>query len=267
MTICIAAIANKDKVVAVTDRMLTLEDPVKTAFEITENNKVIELNDSVIALFSGDVIHANEILNRAKFKIDEATTPPTTTKEIAEIVNTAFTNHWESIVNNFLYRKFKITFEQFMHNQGSFDVDLVKQINQFITQIQLNVEIIVAGRHDSEKEAHVFVMDSLGTVISLDSTGYGTIGSGSKHATFSLIESQLNRSNTISQSLYALLKAKTRAEYDPGVGKLCDILIVDGEIKRFSNEDTKDILKIFNKAVTKHRILDRKTEKEISKKI
>lgn len=267
MTICIAAISENNKIVAVTDRMLTLQEPVTTAFEITENNKAIELNETVVALFAGDVIHANEILTRAKNKLSETATPPSTTKEIAEIVNSAFTEHWESIITNFLTRKFQLTFQQFMHNQGSFDADLVKQINQFISQIQINVEIIVAGKHGSEQEAHIYTMDSMGTVISFDSTGYATIGSGSRHATFSLIESEINRNNTITQSLHALLKAKTRAEYDPGVGKLCDILTIDTTIKRYDKDGCNKILKVFNKCIKEHKTLDNKTVKELAKNI
>lgn len=265
MTICIAAISENNKIVAVTDRMLTLQEPVTTTFEIAENNKAIELNESVIALFSGDVIHANEILTRAKNKLKEATPPPTTTKQIAEIVNGAFTEHWETIITNFLMRRFKITFQQFMHNQGSFDADLVKQINQFITKFQIGVEIIVAGKHGEEQEAHIYTMDSMGTVISFDSTGYATIGSGSRHATFSLIESEISKNNTITHSLHALLKAKTRAEYDPGVGRLCDILTIDTTIKRYNQQECDKLLKVFNECIKNHKKLDKKAIKELAK--
>lgn len=267
MTICIAAISENDKIVAVTDRMFTLQQPVATTYEITENNKAIELTDSVIALFAGDVIHANAILQRARNNLNNANPAPTTTKEIAEIVNKSYSEYWESVVTNVLMRQYQITFQQFMHNQGSFDVDLVKKLNDFIGKIVFNIEIIVAGKHSDETESHVYSMDSAGTVTSNSSTGYACIGSGSKHATFSLIESEINKTMSITETLHNLLKAKTRAEYDPGVGKLCDIVVIDGNIKRYNQIGRDKILKIFEECRTQHKALDKKTLKELEKVI
>lgn len=265
MTICIAAISEKNKIIAITDRMLTLEVPVMTTYEINENNKAIDLNENVIALFAGDVTQANEILLRAKEKLKQA--KPTSTKEIAEIVNAAFTEHWSNIMDNFLLRKFKITFQQFMHSQSAFDADLVKQISQFISKFNINVEIIVAGKHIDETEGHIYVMDSMGTVVSQDAIGYACIGSGSRHATFSLIESEASNTCGKSETLLDLIKAKKRAEYDPGVGKLCDIVILDKNIKRLKTEEVREILTIFNESITKHKKIDAKILVELTKKI
>ena len=71
MTICIAGIAENKKIVAFTDRMLTISAPVRTAFEITENNKAIKLANKVVAMFAGDVLKANSILEIAKSKIEK----------------------------------------------------------------------------------------------------------------------------------------------------------------------------------------------------
>lgn len=68
MTVCVAAISEKNKIIAVTDKLLTIDQPIRTTFEITDNNKVVKLNDKTLALFAGTVIHANEILNLCKDK-------------------------------------------------------------------------------------------------------------------------------------------------------------------------------------------------------
>lgn len=246
MTICIAAISEKNKIVSITDKMLTLGEPVRTAYEISENNKIIPLNESVVALFAGDVIHANEILQLALKNLSRKTFQ--SVRDIAEIVNSSFTQHWQSIITNVLQRRFHIDHQTFMHNQPKFDPDLVKQVSQFIANLRIDVEIIVAGIHGDDPNAHIYTMDHSGSVVSLDSIGYACIGSGSRHATLSLIESEISSQTTQSKSLLALLKAKSRAEYDPGVGSLCDIVIVkDGAYSQKSQDEIDIILREFNK--------------------
>ncbi len=246
MTICIAAISEKNKVVSITDKMLTLGEPVRTAYEISENNKIIPLNDSVVALFAGDVIHANEILQVALKNLSSAN--PESVRDIAEIVNGSFTQHWQSIITNVLQRRFQIDHQTFMHNQPKFDPDLVKQVSQFIANLRIDVEIIVAGTHGEDSNAHIYTMDHSGSVVSQDSIGYACIGSGSRHATLSLIESEISSQSSLSKSLLSLLKAKSRAEYDPGVGSLCDIVIIkNGAYSQKSQTEVDIILKEFKK--------------------
>ncbi|OGJ21951.1 MAG: hypothetical protein A3J60_02165 [Candidatus Pacebacteria bacterium RIFCSPHIGHO2_02_FULL_46_9] len=263
MTICIAAISEKKKVVSITDKMLTLEEPVRTTYEISDNNKVIPLNDTVVALFAGDVIHANEILELAKQNLVALT--PVSVREIAEIVNQAFSQYWENLINNFLQRRFKISHQQFMHNQGSFDGDLVKQISQIIAGTKIGVEIVVAGVHGEDENAHIFTMDHMGTVVSQDPIGYACIGSGSRHATLSLIESEISNQTVEEETLFALLKAKRRAEYDPGVGKLCDIVVVRDSVVKFTEAQVKQATTDFDSFISEQNKAQKKAVKELKK--
>lgn len=242
MTICIAAISENNKVLAVTDKMLTLERPVATTFEISDNSKVAQLTDKTMALFAGDVINANEILKKAKAKLG---TTHTEVLDVANAVRDAFAEHWESVVSNYLFMRYRLNLADFTQNQGSFDPDLIKQINEIISKFVINVQIIVAGVDNAPR---IYTIDNAGSVTEQTPIGYACIGSGEIHATLSLIESEYDKSMSKSEALYALLEAKKRAEYDPGVGEHCDIARVDGAFKQYSVKKVEEILEIFNKS-------------------
>jgi 20S proteasome alpha/beta subunit len=227
MTICIAGIAENNKIVAFTDRMLTLGAPVKTAFEITENNKAIPLADKVVAMFAGDVLKANAILKLAKAKI---TNGSTSTEKVAEIVQASYKEQWVSDIENGLLQRFGLDRKTFVNKQKELDPELVKNVNNAIGNYHLGVEIIVAGVDTTAP--HIFKIENPGVVSAHDAIGYCCIGSGAQHAIFSLIESQYNPSFSEAKSIHSILQAKKRAQYDPGVGNLTDVVLINDKYVR-----------------------------------
>lgn len=242
MTICIAAIANKNKIVAITDKMITLGGGVATRYEISENNKAIKLTDKSVALFAGNVLYANEILEIAKTKISASNT---SISGIANLMKDAYFEYWTKQLDNQLFSRYSLTLATFMANQKNLNEELVKQINNILANTNLGVEILVAG---VDTVPHIFYISNPGTVNSFDAIGYGLIGSGGQHAQLSLIESEYNAGISEANGLYALLEAKKRAEYDPGVGQLCDIVIIDGGFNKISQTKIEKIIKKFNKS-------------------
>jgi 20S proteasome alpha/beta subunit len=222
MTICIAGIAENKKIVAFTDRMLTIGAPVRTAFEITENNKAIKLADKVVAMFAGDVLKANSILKIAKSKIQNGNTG---TEKVAEIVQASYKEQWVSDIEGALLQRFGLDRKSFINKQKELDADLVKSVNNLIGNYNLGVEIIIAGVDTSEP--HIFKIENPGVISCYDAIGYCCIGSGTQHATFSIIESQYNPSFTEAKSIHSILQAKKRAQYDPGVGELTDVVLIN----------------------------------------
>ena len=223
--------------------MLTLENPIRTTFEISDNNKIAQLTDKTMALFAGDVIQANEILKKAKANIGT----PASNKviDIANAVRDAFSEHWESVVSNYLFTRYRLNLEDFTKNQGSFDPDFIKQVNEIITKFQINVQIIIAGVDNAPK---IYTVDNATSVMEQTPIGYACIGSGEIHATLSLIESEYRKSFKKSEALYALLEAKKRAEYDPGVGEQCDIATINKTFKQCDIKKVDEILQIFEKS-------------------
>lgn len=259
MTICIAAISENKRILAVTDKMITIENPIRTTFEISDNNKIAQLTDKTMALFAGDVIQANEILKKAKTGIGNPT-GQVKVFDIANKVRDAFSAHWESVVSNYLFTRYRLNLEDFTKNQGSFDADLIKQVNELISKFQINVNIIIAGVDSSPR---IFAIDNAMSVVEQTPIGYACIGSGEIHATLSLIESEYTRSLEKSEAMYALLEAKKRAEYDPGVGEHCDIAIIDASFKQCDTGKVDEILQIFEKSRDNIKKTKQKTYEEL----
>ena len=242
MTICIAGIAENNKIIAVTDKMLTLSANPVTKYEISENNKAIKVSEKCVALFAGDVVSANQILNLSLSKIVETDT----VKEISEKINDSYREHMHLLIDNYLNSKYKISFELFMANHPNLDAEMVRQITKTITETTFDVEIIVAG---IDEKPHIFYINSLGTVIDRGSSiGYACVGSGAQHATLSLIESEYNSNISLSAGIYALLQAKRRAEYDPGVGKLWDFVLIDSDYVQPSEKQVKTVTSLYEKS-------------------
>jgi len=263
MTICIAAIAERNKIVAVTDKMTTLVAPVPTTFEMNDGNKVIPLDDKICALFAGDVIHGNEILNLALSYVSQNKGQnPMSVLQVAENVNQAFRDHWEARIANYLEMKFKLDLKTFMHNHPKFDPDFVRNTTRLISKFKIEVEIIIAG---IDKEAHLYVVNSAGTVVSLDPISYACIGSGARHATLSLIESDYSSRFKMADSLYALLQAKKRAEYDPGVGELCDIALIDKKFEKLPDRKVSKIISSYESSSKEMISAREKCSKKIKK--
>lgn len=245
MTICIAGISEQNKIIAITDKMYTVGSQPVTKYEINENNKAICLHEKTIGLFSGDVLRANEILDRSKALIKLLQNP--TVKDIAEAVNTAYKTYWKEILDNFLTMRYGFDLAVFMANNQTLNQNLVNEITKVIMQFAIDVEIIIAG---IDTVPHLFMVDYNGTVANFDSVGYASIGSGAKHAQLSLIENEYNSSIDFENGFYSLLSAKKRAEYDPGVGTLCDIIVIDNQFKRYTDAEITKVMTVFNKSVS-----------------
>lgn len=244
MTICIAGIVESNKIIAITDKMITLGGNVATRYEIGENNKVIKLTEKSLALFAGNVIAANEIMAIAKTKI-EAESNPTITR-LATLFKESYHEHWKKGLNEQLLQRFNISLEVFVSNQRVLDQALVGKINEIILNANLGVEILVAG---IDTQPHIFLIGNPGTIMTLDPIGYGLIGSGSQHAQLSMIENEYNSGISKENGLFALLEAKRRAEYDPGVGELCDIVIIDGGFDKLTEQNVNKITRQFEKTL------------------
>jgi hypothetical protein len=245
MTICIAGIAENNKIVACTDKMLTIEAPVKTAFEITENSKAIKLADKVVAMFAGDVLKANAVLKLAKTKIQNGNIG---TEKVAEIVENAYKEQWVTDIENALLQRFGLDRKSFVNKQKELDPELVKGVNNLIGSYNLGVEIIVAGV-DTNNEPHMFKILNPGMKQAQDPIGYCCIGSGTQHATFSLIESEYNPSFEEEESVHSIIQAKKRAQYDPGVGELTDIVLINDNYVKIEEAKIKKIEENYNKSM------------------
>ncbi|MCX6783955.1 MAG: hypothetical protein NT141_02710 [candidate division WWE3 bacterium] len=246
MTICIAAIAENKKILAITDKMITMGGGVATRYEISENNKAIQLTNKSIGLFSGNVLSANEILSVAREKIKSNSNSSTlSVLDVAELIKSSYFEYWATMLNNQVFCRYALTLETFMQNQKNLNDDLVKEINNILANTNVGVDILVAG---VDSAPHLYLIQNPGTLNSFDSIGYALIGSGSQHAQLSLIENEYNACISEKNGIYALLEAKKRAEYDPGVGQLCDLVIIGNTFNKVTPEKTSKIVHEFSES-------------------
>ncbi len=264
MTICIAAITDNNKILAITDKMVTIGMPVATRYEISENNKAIKLTEKCIALFAGNVVYANEILEITKVKMSVLTTPNPSILDITNLMKSAYFEYWSQQLDNQLFQRYSLTLATFMQNQRNLNEELVKKVNEILANANLGVDILVAG---IDTTPHLFYIGNPGTITSLDGIGYALIGSGSQHAQLSLIENEYHSGISQKDGLYALIEAKKRAEYDPGVGQLCDIVIIDGNFNKLPLAKVKAIIKEFHKSARSLRTAKKKSAAKIHRLI
>ena len=260
MTVCIAGISESGKIIAITDKMLTTTTPTATKYEISSNKKAIRLTDKSVALFAGEVIHANEILSAAKKKL--AASPSQTVEGAANAVVEAYREYVTRLINDHLFSKFGIDRAVFMANHKNLDPDFVKNTNKVISEYNLQVQIIVAG---VDTQPHVFSVTSPGVMYTNDSVGYACVGSGSQHASLSLIESSYHGGINEGEALHALLEAKKRAEFDPGVGSLCDIVLINSEYKEIPEATITKMLTAYDTSVSTIKGLEQKCAVELEK--
>jgi len=106
---------------------------------------------------------------------------------------------------------------------------LLQQIAGSILQHNLQADLLVVGMDDSG--AHVFAITHPGTLIPLETTGFGAVGSGGVHAGVRMSLAQHTKDASLVETVYNVYESKRAAEVAPGVGKMTDLAIIkDGRI-------------------------------------
>lgn len=245
MTICIGAISDNNSIVAIADKMVTLTGGVVSTYEINENQKIIELGNNTVAMFAGNVLYANNLLSDIKPSITETDT----VRMIADKIASAYQSQLKHLINSDVLSRFGIDIETFMQQQAAYDNAFINSTVELISSADLGVEIIVAGV--DPKGPQLFRIYNPGTVEDYNSVGYVSIGSGHGHATLSMVESEYQKNAPKENALLAVVKAKKKAEYDPGVGEMSTIVVIGDTVEMYTDEKTKRIWQEFEKALEK----------------
>lgn len=230
MTVCIAAITENKDIVAIADKKLTQSLGATTVYEITENKKIIQLNDTSFAMLAGGIVNANAILKIAISDI--AVTDDVAT--CAAKVQKAYFEKLADAIDIEILRKHGLDLETFKTQQTILEPTFVRSVIENINQANLGVEIIIAGKNGESPE--LYVVNVNGVLDDFTPIGYAYVGSGSSHANLSLIESEVHPGKTKAGLLYAIIKAKKKAEYDPNVGHMSSLVTYDDDIK-FIDDD------------------------------
>jgi len=257
MTICVAGICESKNIIAVADKKLTINRGVTSVSDISENKKIVKLSDSVVALFAGNITNANQVLNRALSMIQAGDDIPTITKKIHK----ALTEELIQQINLQVLAKFNLDLDTFNAQQKNFDQGFLNSVITTIDQYNLGIEIIIAGKDGDGPQIFVIGVDS--SVVDMTPIGYATIGSGSSHANFSLIESECHPAMVHAKLLHAMVKAKRKAEYDPNVGDKSDVVIINDKVDILGDNKVKALFKKFDESKAQHNNIDDKLSRDL----
>ena len=202
MTVCIAALAdNRESLIMISDKMIT-NDSGSMVYEYESHSisKIQELIPNVLyVLMAGTVISAAKIIDIAKNAI--------LTNKMSFINKTEFIAHCyqqyrREQISKLVLEPRGLDLKTYLANQRNFMPQIVSEIDLAFKQLNLNTELIVAGKCELDGKYHISVIRHPGINEQLDSIGYTAIGSGAPHANYALIGSDYN----ISKSYDDILK-------------------------------------------------------------
>lgn len=225
MTVCLALLCDsQDKVVAVADRMVSVEF-LSLQFE-QHTKKVDQIGDRFVALTAGDALGHTEIIREAIRRTDQQSQP--SVFEVASHIEASFIESRQKLAENSILRRVGLDYETFLDQQRNLTPELVSALVSGYQDVELEIELLVAGVDGTG--AHLYLISDPGVTTCFDSIGYAAIGSGLPHAEGFLTEADYSPQISLNWAIWLCYVAKRRSERAPGVGsKYTDILVISYE--------------------------------------
>jgi hypothetical protein len=223
MTICIAMLCeNNKKLVAVSDRMTTHE---YLSIEFEHGRlKMDELSCCVLALTAGDALAHTDLFRDVVEEVSLLAIPDV--RSVAGKVEETFSSARQTLAEKETLLKAGMSYGDFIDQQQKLNPDLVLGLTRAYQDIELEVEIIVAGVDSSG--AHIYSIEDPGIANCCDALGFMAIGSGLPHAVSFITEANYSASISLNEALWLTYEAKRRGERAPGVGsRFTDVAIID----------------------------------------
>jgi 20S proteasome alpha/beta subunit len=207
--------------------------------------KIFELTPQCVMLFSGSVPDGEEVFARTKSGV--TATPHPDIKTIAATAGAAYQAHKKRRAEEAILRPLLgIDFAGFAPLVAqSAASQVVNQVLGMLNQHNLQLDIMIAGA-DADG-AHLHVVSHPGTVMSMDTVGTVSIGSGGMHAAIRMSLARHKGTNTLAQAMYNVYEAKLASEVAPGVGKATDVAVINGGGTKFVDESVIQLLQKIHK--------------------
>ena len=239
MTICIAAICESCKVVVVaSDRMLTAGF-LALEFEHPDS-KIEELSDSCVGLTAGDALAHTELFRACRQHVQQLKSPQV--ELIANEIKEQFIAMRQKRAEEEILNPRGFTLNQF-YKEGLINRipgDLAMMIDRSIRDRSYPLSILLAGVDDSG--AHIYSIEDPGMVNCFDQLGYDAIGSGDRHALYSIVDKEHSADSKLNDTIFTVYEAKKRAELAPGVGEAFEIAFITRERIRYLTISEKNQL-------------------------
>lgn len=165
-----------------------------------------------------------EILNVAKVRVQQQQ-HTATASEATEVVRAAYQ---QARLINIVQKELEprgLSLESYYNGHQGLAPQVLQIVDQALSQTDVGVEFIVAGRDDDGYTIHT--VTNPGVASDHTPIGYCAIGSGAPHAMYSLIEASYKQSLGKAEVEKLVRNAKTRSEVAPGVGSGTQIQITE----------------------------------------
>jgi 20S proteasome alpha/beta subunit len=217
MTVCIASLVGKDRVIMIADKMVTVNMP-NIKFE-RRTSKVIPINTTCALATAGDALIHTDILRRTQ-ELQHAKT----IHDIATALHTAYVSERDRLAEELILKPVGLSLNDMRDRQGQLRPEILLSMIQQMANFRFDSVMLIAGLDGSG--AHVFCIVPPGTLRCMDAIGYWAIGSGEQHALQTFITSDYDEPISFSRALLVTYEAKKRAEKATGVGQLTDISVI-----------------------------------------
>jgi hypothetical protein len=227
MTLCIAAIAKRDKrIVTVSDHMLTVESISMTA-DVFSTSKVTLIGSGRrwISLFAGETSVAAKINSAVSVSLGNAI--PTAAQVQATYKHEVREALKEKMENEFL-SIYGMSRDQFVEKgRAAFGDEEFTKMKDQMRKFHLGTDFLVGG-FDENGRTYLFSVNHPGVITSHEQLGFHAVGTGDLLANASLFFNFIY-ANSLAEVVYRLAEAKFRGEAAPGVGKATTICILGGD--------------------------------------
>ena len=222
MTVCVAAISATDRVIGVSDRMLSTSE---IAFEPT-TAKIWWATTAIYLMMAGDASLQAEIITGLEAEISDYVSRPDADWLTVRQVTDRYLAHWNDVrrrrAESALLSPLGLTSQTFLDGH-SLDASVVDRlVNAIVGYVLPRTEVIVAGVDTSG--AHIWVVED-GLARCEDRVGFACIGAGRRTADSQMMIGQHEPGAGLAQSLVLAHLAKKRAEISPSVGSATDMVI------------------------------------------
>ena len=237
MTVCIAALYDSGAgAVLASDHMITASIPIGYEFENEETSKIIRLTDDSYALFAGNVLYGDQIMQSSIELI--AADGLQSVKGIAEQVKNSYAGFRLSyLVERYLTPR-GLTMDSYYDRQHNLNARIVEEIDQALSNFDIGVECIVVG--PTIAGYGIYTVRNPGVAVRDDAVGFSAIGSGAPHVLYSLLGATYRKSLGKEDVKDLISQAKKMSEVAPGVGKQTSIKILPMEEAREADDSPEE---------------------------
>lgn len=223
MTVCVATITARARIIGASDRMITSGD---IEFEPL-SAKVFPLTNAIYSMWAGDASLQAELLSALRVTVSERveSDPETwlSVREVADLYKAAYQLTLRTRAAEAILAPLGLDLSCF--NEGRLSAAMARELASAIISFTLptTVETIICGVDD--RGPHIWRMLN-GDGWCEDFVGFAAIGAGARHANSQLMMARYDPSAEIANALWHTYIAKRRSEVAPGVGIGTDMFLI-----------------------------------------